>query len=115
MPKRILPFFSLRWGRLLLLLILLGGEALALAETVRVASISFVPEKFALDVNVARLKTFYREAAQKGAQIALAPEGILEGYVVNEVIAGEVSEERMRSVALRIDGRALSKNDGETG
>ena len=81
-----------------------GGVALAAEETVRVASISFVPEKFALSKNADQLKSAFRNAASKGAQIALAPEGILEGYVVNEIIAGEVSENKMREVAVSVGG-----------
>jgi N-carbamoylputrescine amidase len=81
----------------------LGGSALIAQETVRVASISFVPEKFALTENARRLETAFREASSRGAQIALAPEGILEGYVVNEIIAGEVDEQRMREVAVSVE------------
>lgn len=69
----------------------------------RVASISFVPKKFALSDNANQLKAAFRRAAAKGAQLALAPEGILEGYVVNEIIAGEVDEEQMREVAVSVD------------
>ncbi|MBT5707655.1 MAG: carbon-nitrogen hydrolase family protein [Verrucomicrobia bacterium] len=81
----------------------LGGSALVAGETVRVASISFVPKKFALSENANQLKRAFSRAASKGAQIALAPEGILEGYVVNEIIAGEVDEEQMREVAVSVD------------
>ena len=96
-----------RWVGILLFSALCNGGFLSQAETVRVASISFVPKKFALDSNVLRLKGFFRDAAQKGAQIALAPEGALEGYVVNEIIAGDASSERMRAVAVEIDGPVI--------
>ena len=91
----------------LLLSICLGGSALVAGKTVRVASISFVPEKFALSKNADQLKAAFRSAASMGAQIALAPEGILEGYVVNEIIAGEVSEEQMREVAVSVDDSVI--------
>src|SRR5688572_15128528 len=58
-------------------------------KKVRVAAISFVPTKFDLQGNASRLEQAFRTARQRGAQIAVAPEGVLEGYVVNEVISGE--------------------------
>jgi N-carbamoylputrescine amidase len=73
------------------------------ATTVRVAAVSFVPEKFNLNRNADRLEKFFRQAWRGGAQLAVAPEGILEGYVVNEIISGEVDPQRMNDVALAID------------
>ena len=59
-------------------------------EKIAVAAISFVPEQFNLDKNTNRLETQFRRAAANGAQLALAPEGILEGYVVMDIIEGRV-------------------------
>jgi glycerophosphoryl diester phosphodiesterase len=73
------------------------------SQTVRVAAISFVPTKFDLEGNVQRLIAAFRKAKQGGAQIAVGPEGVLEGYVVNEIIAGEVDEKKMNDVAVPID------------
>ncbi len=77
------------------------------AASVRVAAISFVPEKFQLERNCRKLEAMFRQAAAQGAQLALAPEGILEGYVVNEIIAGEVPEEKMKEVAVSRDGPVI--------
>lgn len=76
---------------------------------VRVAAISFVPVKFDLDGNAVRLERAFRLAREGGAQIAVAPEGALEGYVVNEIIAGEAPPERMKSVALPIDHPVIER------
>lgn len=70
---------------------------------VRVASISFVPEKFNLQRNADRLEQALRRAKQGGAQIAVAPEGSLDGYVVNQIISGEAPAEKMNEVAIPID------------
>ena len=79
----------------------LGSQnATASTLTVRVAAISFVPTKFGLHGNADRLEDAFRQARRGGAQIAVAPEGALEGYVVNEIIAGEVPAEKMREVAI---------------
>ncbi len=76
---------------------------------VRVAAISFVPEKFNLPGNVDRLEQALREAKQGGAEIAVAPEGALDGYVVNEIIAGNASVEKMNAVAIPIDDPVIRR------
>ena len=72
-------------------------------RAVRVAAISFVPTKFDLQANVQQLERAFRQAQTGGAKIAVAPEGVLEGYVVNEVIHGQAKPEAMREVALKLD------------
>lgn len=79
------------------------------AKRVRVAAISFVPTKFDLAGNADRLAAAFREAREMGAEIAVAPEGALEGYVVNEIIAGDEPAERMREVSMPIDGPVIGR------
>jgi predicted amidohydrolase len=79
------------------------------SRTVRVASISFEPVKFDLDGNAKNLEAWFRKAAKGGAKIAVAPEGILEGYVVNIIIAGEAAAERMRAVAVTTDSPIIKR------
>ena len=88
---------------------LLGIIGSLAGETIRVASISFEPEKFGIEGNADRLAKAFRLAAAKGAQLAVAPEGILDGYVVNEIIAGEVVAERMKDVAIPIEGPMMRR------
>ena len=76
---------------------------------VRVAAISFVPVKFGLQQNADRLEAAFREAAAGEAKIAVAPEGVLEGYVVNEIIAGKHPAERINDVALTIDDAVIGR------
>ena len=76
---------------------------------VRVAAISFVPTKFDLQGNADRLEQAFRESKQGGAEIAVAPEGVLEGYVVNEIIAGKFPAEKMKDVAVPIDDPAIRR------
>lgn len=73
------------------------------AQRVRVAAISFVPKKLDLAGNADRLERAFRGAAAQGAQLAVAPEGVLDGYVINQVLAGEVALERMNDIAIPID------------
>lgn len=96
-----------------LVLALLGGTLAPLAVSanppaggptrVRVAAISFVPTKLDVEGNAARLEAAFRRAAQGGAQLAVAPEGALDGYVINEVLAEKIPVVRMHDVALPLD------------
>ena len=78
-------------------------------QSVDVAAISFRPKKFGLADNADRLEAMFRAAAKGGAQLALAPEGVLEGYVVMELITGEEPEERMRDVAVTTRGPVIGR------
>ena len=78
-------------------------------ERIDVASISFAPVKFALEANADRLELMFRKAAVGGAQLALAPEGVLEGYVVMDIIEGRVEAQRMREVAVTIRSRMVDR------
>ena len=78
-------------------------------QVVRVAAISFVPTKFDLRGNADRLEQAFREAKKGQAQIAVAPEGALDGYVVNEIIRGEAPAERMWEAALAIDDSVIRR------
>jgi N-carbamoylputrescine amidase len=78
-------------------------------QQLNVAAISFVPKKFDLESNANQLQIMFREAAAKGAQLALGPEGVLEGYVVNQIIAGEVSAKQMRNVALSLQSPVINR------
>ena len=90
-----------------------GGDNVMSGEkrprSIRVAAVSFVPKKFHLEANADKLEAKFREAARQGAQLAVAPEGILEGYVVNEIIAGEADAEQMKNVALEIDSPMIKR------
>lgn len=54
--------------------------------TIRVASLSIVPEKWAKAANAKKVERMIYQAAGEGADLVITPEGVLEGYVVNEVI-----------------------------
>ena len=88
-----------------------GEEAGAVSKSagLRVAAISFVPAKFDLAGNADRLERAFRKAKAGGARLAVAPEGCLEGYVVNEIIAGEAPAERMREVAIPIGDAVIRR------
>jgi predicted amidohydrolase len=78
-------------------------------QTVDVAAISFLPEKFALAENADRLEALFRDAAKGGAKLAVAPEGILEGYVVNQIVEGTARPEDMNEVAVTMRGPVIRR------
>lgn len=77
--------------------------------TVDVAAISFTPEKFNLQTNCDRLEDTFRRAAKGGAQLAVAPEGVVEGYVVNDIIAGDAPPTQMNDVAVTMKGPEIQR------
>ena len=78
-------------------------------QSVDVAAISFVPERFEFDANCDRLEESFRKAAKEGAQIAVAPEGVMEGYVVNEIIGGNEPAARMNDVCVTMNGSPIRR------
>ena len=89
-----------------------GGRLIAIkkdAREVRVATVSFVPSKFELEKNATKLAQMYRQAAAGEAQLAVAPEGILEVYVVNEIIAPKATANEMKRVAVTIDSPMIKR------
>lgn len=62
--------------------------------SLKVASLSIFPEKWNKEANADKIGAMVRKAAQQKAELVITPEGVLEGYVVNEVIRAESGEEK---------------------
>ncbi|MBN2456029.1 MAG: carbon-nitrogen hydrolase family protein [Sedimentisphaerales bacterium] len=69
----------------------------------KVAAITFKFEKFDVQSNVSKLEALFRQAAGEGAQLALAPEAAIDGFVVNDIIRGDIPAERIYDVAISIE------------
>lgn len=69
---------------------------------IRVAAFSFIPRHFALDANADRMERYFRMAKRRGAELALGPEEILDGYPVTKVLAGLIPPKAMLDAAVRI-------------
>lgn len=76
---------------------------------VRVAACSFRPQKFDIAANSDRLEALFRQAAQAGSQVAVAPEGALDGYVVMPIIDGIYPAERIYDAAISNKGPELRR------
>jgi predicted amidohydrolase len=87
----------------------------AAATSIRVASVSIFPEKWNKPANAEKIDRLVRAAAAEGAQLVITPEGVLEGYVVNEVIHEQDPRKkseltaRFREAAEPIDGPYIQK------
>lgn len=55
-------------------------------RSIQAAALSLIPDKWNKPANADKLETFVRRAASQGAELVVAPEGFLEGYVVMDVI-----------------------------
>ena len=73
-------------------------------KQVKVAAISLKPTKWDKPGNADAMERFFREAAAQGPDIVLTTEGVLEGYVVMDVVEGRKSAADMLEIAEPIDG-----------
>ena len=81
-------------------------------KKVKAAAISFIPKKMNLAANADKLEKAFRTAAEEGAELAVAPEGILEGYVVNEIITGGLRAQRMLDAAVTMRSSYIKRFRG---
>ena len=73
-------------------------------QSITVSAISLKPTKWEKASNAEKLEAFCVAAAKTGPQLILAPEGVLEGYVVMDVIEGRATPEAMLEIAEPLDG-----------
>lgn len=73
-------------------------------RSIQAAALSLRPEKWDKPANADKLEVFVRRAASKGAELVVAPEGFLEGYVVMDVIHNHGRRADMWQIAEPMDG-----------
>lgn len=79
-------------------------------KTVTLAALSLTPEPWDKQANYAKLEKYARQAAAQGAQVIVAPEGYLEGYVGNQHRTPGLTRERYAAEAAEpLDGPLLSR------
>jgi predicted amidohydrolase len=91
-----------------------AGEKANLEDNpvVKVAAISFIPEKWDKENNLKRIESYVRQAASEGARIVVTPEGIVEGYLINDVLRSEQRaelEKKFFDIAEPVDGPAVTR------
>lgn len=100
-------FVLIFWGVLLILPESVSSQPAPTPNLIRVAAISFEPKKLDLQANIESLEKAFREAKAGNARIAVAPEGALEGYIINEILSGSIPLNAIRQVALSIDSQPI--------
>jgi predicted amidohydrolase len=78
-------------------------------KRLKVAAINFVPWKWHKEWNSDKLEMCIKEAAKRGAKLAVAPEEILDGCMVNEVVHFPELREPMVQIAEPIDGPSVKR------
>lgn len=73
-------------------------------KSLKVSAISLKPLKWEKASNAEKLEAFFVAAAKTEPQLILATEGVLEGYVVMDVIEGRATPEAMLEIAEPLEG-----------
>ena len=73
-------------------------------RTVRASAISIKPAKWDKAGNADKIEAFFVEAAKEDPDLIVTTEGVLDGYVINEVLEHPELEERVYELAEPIDG-----------
>jgi predicted amidohydrolase len=94
---------------LYLLVLLFTSLTFAGEISFRFAGLTLTPEPWNKEANFIKLEKFARQAAAQGAQVVVAPEGFLEGYVGNEHRSPGLTREKYLAVGEKIDGPLLSR------
>ena len=81
-------------------------------RSVRAAALSIKPKKWDKPANADKLEDFVRQAAAQGAELVVAPEGFLEGYIVMDVIEDPDRRDDMWDVAEPPDGPYIQRFSG---
>ena len=84
-----------------------------ISKKVKVASLSFVPEKWNKEVNLKKMDSLARQAAKHEAKILVTPEGALEGYLIDFLRrSGDERtkwESKFQEIAEHVDGPSVTK------
>jgi predicted amidohydrolase len=85
------------------------NDKLCFKLSLTVAGLRIVPERWNKEANLLKFECFARAAAAQDVQLAIAPEGFLEGYVVNTKSNPCLMREKYFAIGEKIDGPALMR------
>ena len=78
-------------------------------DTIKATAISIKPKKWDKAYNADKMETLFSEASRDRPDLILATEGVLEGYVVMDVIERRKSAEAMLEIAEPVDGTYVTR------
>src|SRR5262249_30594427 len=89
--------------------LLMAGTLVAGDISFTIAGLRVTPERWNKQANLAKIERYAREAAARGANIVVTPEGFLEGYVGNGSANKDLTREEYFAIGEAIDGPMLSR------
>ena len=78
-------------------------------DTIKATAISIKPKKWDKAYNAYKMEALFSEASRDKPDLILATEGVLEGYVVMDVIERRKSAEAMLEIAEPVDGTYVTR------
>ena len=78
-------------------------------DTINATAISIKPKKWDKAYNADKMEAFFREAARDRPDLMVTTEGVLEGYVVTDVIEQRKRAEAMLEIAEPLDGPYVTR------
>lgn len=75
----------------------------------RVAALSLRPARWDKGANLRKLEAAVREAARRKPELIVAPENVLDGYVINDVIRHRDRAEALLNIAEPVDGPSMRR------
>jgi predicted amidohydrolase len=103
---------SYDFGVKLLIVAFAFAAPLAAGDGLMIAGLKLMPERWNKEANFSKLQRFARDAAVTGAELVLAPEGFLEGYVANVHANPGTTRERYFSIGEPLDGAVMGRVRG---
>ncbi len=95
--------------RLIYTLLLSAGVALTGDVSLTIVGMRVMPEVWKKEANFATIDHYAREAAAKGADLVMTPEGFLEGYVGNQNKSPDLTREKYVVVGESIEGLLMNR------
>src|ERR1043166_9186409 len=75
----------------------------------KAAAVSFKPRKWDKAHNADKLERFFRQAARENTDVIVAPEGVLEGYVITDVTWHRDRVDAFLDLAEPLDGPYIAR------
>jgi predicted amidohydrolase len=74
-----------------------------------IAGLRLMPQRWDKQSNFAKMERYAREAAARGANLVITPEGFLEGYVGNDHANKDLTREKYFNIGESVDGALLGR------